>query len=341
MTTYIRNIENNVDTATNFQNLEKRLLSNFEFTNTLSSSALYIASPPSIQLNFTSTLLEDDSLIVTDLIQMTIENKNIYDSPRIMNTIKTPTGTNDISGGYLIGDSVINTVNNTSYVCINNTKDNAEWNEIINTASIQTLTNKTLTATSNNINAKGLHSATSIIDVVSATAPTPGQVLKATSSTSATWQTLLAQTMNINILKDIKTNGTNGGAFTSGIWTTRVLNTLTGNGSVTLNSNIFTILPGSYYIQAFAPAYRVDTHKIQLYNTTSGTVVINGSSAYAKNSNNSSITLSYLSTYLTIVTSTNFSLQHQCSTTNNSDGFGLACGFGGTEVYSQVSIIKL
>ena len=53
----------------------------------------------------------------------------------------------------------------------------------------QTLTNKTATATSNNIAAKSLHSATTVVDVVSATAPTSGQVLTATSGTAATWQT--------------------------------------------------------------------------------------------------------------------------------------------------------
>jgi hypothetical protein len=53
----------------------------------------------------------------------------------------------------------------------------------------QTLTNKTITATSNNVNAKGLITATTTVAIGAATAPTSGQVLTATSSTSATWQT--------------------------------------------------------------------------------------------------------------------------------------------------------
>lgn len=54
--------------------------------------------------------------------------------------------------------------------------------------STQTLTNKTLTATTNNITANGLRSSTTTVNVSAATAPTSGEVLKATSSTSAIWQ---------------------------------------------------------------------------------------------------------------------------------------------------------
>ncbi len=61
---------------------------------------------------------------------------------------------------------------------------------IVGTSDTQTLTNKTLTNASNNIAAKSLHSATTVIDISSATAPTSGQILTATSSTTATWQTV-------------------------------------------------------------------------------------------------------------------------------------------------------
>lgn len=56
-------------------------------------------------------------------------------------------------------------------------------------AGSETLTNKTGTSTTNNFAAKSLHSASTVVDVVSATAPSTGQVLTATDSTHATWQT--------------------------------------------------------------------------------------------------------------------------------------------------------
>lgn len=56
----------------------------------------------------------------------------------------------------------------------------------------QTVTNKTITGTTNNVSAKSLLSATTTIDVFAATAPITGQVLTATSNTAATWQTVTA-----------------------------------------------------------------------------------------------------------------------------------------------------
>lgn len=60
---------------------------------------------------------------------------------------------------------------------------------IVGTTDTQTLTNKTMTATTNDVAAKSLHSATTVVDVAAATAPTTGQVLTATGTTTATWQT--------------------------------------------------------------------------------------------------------------------------------------------------------
>lgn len=60
---------------------------------------------------------------------------------------------------------------------------------VVGDTDSQALTNKTLTSTTNNVAAKSLHSATTVVDVVSAAAPTAGQVLTATGGTAATWQT--------------------------------------------------------------------------------------------------------------------------------------------------------
>lgn len=60
---------------------------------------------------------------------------------------------------------------------------------LVGKATTDAFTNKTLTNTNNNVAAKSLHSATTVVDVSAATAPSSGQVLTATSSTAATWQT--------------------------------------------------------------------------------------------------------------------------------------------------------
>ena len=56
-------------------------------------------------------------------------------------------------------------------------------------SSTDTLTNKTMTGATNTLTASVLKSATTEVDIASATAPTSGQVLTATSGTAATWQT--------------------------------------------------------------------------------------------------------------------------------------------------------
>ena len=58
---------------------------------------------------------------------------------------------------------------------------------IVGDTNTQTLTNKTLTYSANNVMANSFKSATTTIDVSSATAPSANQALIATSSTTATW----------------------------------------------------------------------------------------------------------------------------------------------------------
>lgn len=60
----------------------------------------------------------------------------------------------------------------------------------VGTTDAQTLTNKTITDTTNNVTASGLRTASGTVSVSAATAPTTGQILMATNGTTATWQDL-------------------------------------------------------------------------------------------------------------------------------------------------------
>ena len=62
---------------------------------------------------------------------------------------------------------------------------------VVGTTNTQSLTNKTITDATNNVMAKSLKSVTTTVDVSAAISPSSGQVLKATSSTSATWQSTI------------------------------------------------------------------------------------------------------------------------------------------------------
>lgn len=59
---------------------------------------------------------------------------------------------------------------------------------LIGRSTSDVLTNKTIDDTTNLVTADNLRSSTGVIDIKSSAAPTTGQVLTATSSTTATWQ---------------------------------------------------------------------------------------------------------------------------------------------------------
>jgi hypothetical protein len=149
-------------------------------------------------------------------------------------------------------------------------------------------------------------------------------------------------------IKDVKANNTAGGTATAGSYQTRTLNTLEGDTSfVSLASNQFTLQPGTYHIEATAPAYQVQSHKAKLRNITNSTDVIIGKSSVSWNNDNinASSTLAVTDSQIvgtfTISASTTFEIQHRVSFTFTTFGFGAASNFGDSEVYTQVKIVKV
>lgn len=143
---------------------------------------------------------------------------------------------------------------------------------------------------------------------------------------------------DICILKDVKSVGTNGGTFTKNAWRTRNLNTLEGIVDfVTLEDDQFTLTEGKYSITARTPAFDVRNHQTRLKNITDDTEVV-GSCSYSWKGSSS---LSEISTVIEITEPKTYEIQHICSDTNNSSGFGLASGFDTEEVYTRVTIQKL
>lgn len=100
----------------------------------------------------------------------------------------------------------INTANSSNITITDDTgNDEVDINigsSVATLTGTQTLTNKTLTDSSNNITANGLRTATTTVSVSGATAPSAGQVLKATSSTNASWS---AQTLYFQAYLNVQT----------------------------------------------------------------------------------------------------------------------------------------
>jgi hypothetical protein len=106
------------------------------------------------------------------------------------NGLLTQTAADTFTGRTITGTSNRITVTNGNGVSGNPTLDIGT--DVLTLTGTQALTNKTLTDSTNNVTANGLRSATTTVGVSAATAPSAGQVLRATSGTAATWQDLSA-----------------------------------------------------------------------------------------------------------------------------------------------------
>lgn len=144
------------------------------------------------------------------------------------------------------------------------------------------------------------------------------------------------------LIQDQKAANTNGGTFTSGDWRTRDLNTevIDPGGHASLSANQITLAAGTYLLRASAPANWVVNHKTRWQNITDGTTTLEGTSEAVSSASSANQTRSFVIGRFTIAASKTFELQHQCSTTRATDGFGEASNFG-TEIYSIVELWRI
>lgn len=141
-------------------------------------------------------------------------------------------------------------------------------------------------------------------------------------------------------LQDQQAAGAHGGTFTSGAWRTRTLNTeVTDEITSTLSSNQFTLPAGTYWVEAEAPALDCGNHKARLQNITDGTTALLGSSSRSGDSNTQMT--SNIRGRFTIAGAKTFELQHYCTTTKVTFGFGNAVDIGVTEIYADIRVWKI
>lgn len=104
---------------------------------------------------------------------------------------------------------------------------------------------------------------------------------------------------------------------------------------------LITLGAGTYRIWWAAPASGVDSHQTRLQNTTDASTVAVGSAAFENSISIYSNGLSVGEARVTIAGNKDFEIQHQCQTTNATDGYGVAqAGFGVNEQYTIVRITK-
>ena len=152
------------------------------------------------------------------------------------------------------------------------------------------------------------------------------------------------------IIADVKASNGDGGTFTSGAWRTRDLNTeLSDEDSlVSISSNQFTLVAGTYLIVFSAPAHNANSHQTRLYNISTSLNVQYGQASYS-GSTASMTTHSRGVARLTIASSTVFEIQHRCASTTSTYGLGVgssgAMDWGSSDatngaIYCVVEIYK-
>jgi len=155
---------------------------------------------------------------------------------------------------------------------------------------------------------------------------------------------LAAQIRKVLFIVDEKAQGTDGGTFTALGWRTRDLTTVQANDitGASLATNAITLPVGTYLIEASAPAYEVVEHQCRLYATSGDSIEIYGTSEFA-DATGAKTNRSFLPKSKLILTQTTvLELQHHCSITKSTTGFGPARNSAGhPEIYSYINIEQI
>ncbi len=146
-------------------------------------------------------------------------------------------------------------------------------------------------------------------------------------------------------LKNVLAYNANGGSSTTGAWNKCPLNTVQGESwFVTLNdsTDVFTLEPGTYEIDAVQPIVRPNRNQVVIYNEDQTTYAIIGTSNYFDDSN-VGCGESSLRGVITITTSTQFSFRYRVTNAQSNTGLGepLSADSAVSVVYGQVRIRKL
>lgn len=143
---------------------------------------------------------------------------------------------------------------------------------------------------------------------------------------------------SVAIFGDEKTTGTGGGTPSATTWNQRNLNTEYSDTDsiVTIASNQFTPVSGTYEIFVTAPGVSLGGHRLRLYNVTGTTVVQEGASSYSAGTSSSTATLSCI---FTANGTDAYRIDHY-TVLGTSNGLGNAVSDGSPEIYTVAVLRK-
>jgi len=253
-----------------------------------------------------------------------------------------PDADDDADEGYEVGSIWVDVTLNRSYICVDSTNTAAIWillNSLLNNYAA------TVAPAVTDDSASGYAVGSQWIDV------TADNVYACVDSSvgAAVWIQTNATSAVMNdyiLLQNQQASGTGGGTFTSGSFNQVVLNTEVNDsgGHCTLSANRFTLAAGTYVIIAEISGNQVNDFKLKLVNDPAGTPtdeIIGGQGMATSGGSPVICDKAFLRGKFTIGSSTEFQIEARCDTTRSSDGFGRACTYGVTEIYSPVQLWKV
>lgn len=129
MTTYYYDVSNTSNITTKVTQLTTRVNDSLEIITTL-SDIVYNSGTNQLEITFIIALSEFETLILDNLVQIIVEEvpvKDIYPEPRTIISTRYSTPFCDDLNGYTLGCVLINTIDETAYICVNNTTEYALW----------------------------------------------------------------------------------------------------------------------------------------------------------------------------------------------------------------------
>lgn len=147
--------------------------------------------------------------------------------------------------------------------------------------------------------------------------------------------------INIALSQERQATTVDGGGSSATTWNQRgnLTEVVDADSIVTLSTNTFTPVAGTYMIWVDAVANEVGDNRIRLYNVGAGAAVQEGLNCEAVASGSSSVASLF---YIFTATGTQaYRIEHYTELAKATDGLGAAVGDGSNEVYCQIMLAKL
>lgn len=146
---------------------------------------------------------------------------------------------------------------------------------------------------------------------------------------------------SIAILTDEKATTTDGGGCSATTWNARDLNTEQNDPDsiVSIASNQFTPVAGTYRLHAYAPCYEGALHRLRLYNVTGASVVQEGVGMKSQGTGLDT-SLAHLTCRFTADGIDAYRIDHYTSAAQAANGLGIATDDGSPEIYLVIVLEK-